>query len=101
MAGGTGFYFDSLLYPPEFGGVSEARHQELLRVMIFDGLDKLCEMLRQIDPAAYEQIDLSNPKRVMRAIEIAESGGSRANGTQTPATMGGTIDFLIIFAAFF
>lgn len=83
VAGGTGFYFHSLLYPPEFGGVSEARHQELLRVMIFDGLGKLCEMLRQIDPAAYEQIDLSNPKRVMRAIEIAESGGSRANGTQT------------------
>lgn len=82
VAGGTGFYFDALLYPPEFGGVSEARHQELLRVMLFDGLDKLCEMLRQIDPAAYEQIDLSNPKRVMRAIEIAESGGSRANGTQ-------------------
>lgn len=82
VAGGTGFYFDSLLFPPEFGNVDEKRHEELLQILNGeDGLNKLCEMLRQIDVAALEQVDIRNPKRVLRALEIAESGQSRSRGT--------------------
>ena len=37
-------------------------------------------MWRQLDVDAYNQIDLNNPKRVLRAVEIAESGDKRSQG---------------------
>ena len=37
-------------------------------------------MLRQKDEYAYNTIDLNNPVRVVRALEIAESGEQRKNG---------------------
>ena len=81
VAGGTGFYFDSLLYPSEFNVVDESRRKQLKDILNTDGgLDKLCEMLIAICPNVGEYIDMRNPKRVLRALEIAESGGDITNG---------------------
>ena len=62
VTGGTGFYFDTLLYPSEFGVVDEERRKQLQTILATDG------------------IDMRNPKRVLRALEIAESGGNIADG---------------------
>lgn len=78
VVGGTGLYFDSLLYPPEFGGVDEKRRAELKGLYDEQGLDPLRDMLKRLDIDAYNQIDLNNPKRVLRAVEIAESGDKRS-----------------------
>lgn len=80
VVGGTGFYFDSLLYPPEFGNVSEVRRNELKELLNDEGLDALRHLLKQLDPDTYAQIDINNPKRVLRAIEIAENGEKLAHG---------------------
>lgn len=80
VVGGTGFYFDSLLYPPEFGATNLERRKSLQRILEKEGLDSLCEMLKTLDPNAYERIDLKNPVRVIRAVEIAEAGQSIASG---------------------
>ena len=80
VVGGTGFYFDSLLYPPEFGNVGENRRLELQRILQSDGIVALQELLKKLDIDTYAQIDLNNPKRVIRAIEIAESGAKLAHG---------------------
>lgn len=81
LVGGTGFYFDSLIYPPEFGGcVNDSRRDELKALYERDGLDALRQLLKQSDVNAYNTIDLNNYKRVLRAIEIAESGNSLSNG---------------------
>ena len=80
VVGGTGFYFDSLLYPPEFGNVGENRRLELQRILQSDGIVALQELLKKLDNDTYKQIDLNNPKRVIRAIEIAESGAKLAHG---------------------
>ena len=80
VVGGTGFYFDSLLYPPEFGGGNLPLRKRLQELLKQDGLQKLQEMLRQKDEYAYNTIDLNNPVRVVRALEIAESGEQRKNG---------------------
>lgn len=74
IVGGTGFYFDSLLYPPQFGCASQQRHQQLLDMLETDGLEKLQNTLKCIDNEWYESIDVNNPKRLIRAIEIAETG---------------------------
>lgn len=80
VVGGTGFYFDSLLYPPEFGGGSEERRNELKRILGEQGLESLRRILKDIDGEAYLNIDINNPARVMRAIEIAECGQRRTQG---------------------
>ncbi len=80
VVGGTGFYFDSLLYPPEFGEGNQLRRKELQQILRMEGLQKICEMLKEEDEYAYQTVDLSNPVRVVRALEIAEKGGKRALG---------------------
>ena len=80
VVGGTGFYFDSLLYPPEFGNSTPERREELQNIIDNEGLDALCQMLKSLDEQTYAQIDLYNPKRVIRAIEIAESGKLKSHG---------------------
>ncbi len=81
IVGGTGFYFDSLLYPPEYGNASEGTRERLLETYRNEGLEALKSLLWSLDKDAYEQIDVNNVKRVIRAIEIAQSGNSRAKGT--------------------
>lgn len=80
VVGGTGFYFDSLLYPPEFGARDKHRRFELQEMHRTEGLGALCELLKRLDEDSYNGIDLKNPVRVIRAIEIAEGGGKRADG---------------------
>lgn len=82
VVGGTGFYFDSLLYPPEFGECDAQRKKELRNLLEKEGLQYLQEMLLSIDSESYNSIDICNPKRVLRAIEIAESGVKKSQGNK-------------------
>lgn len=81
VVGGTGFYIDSLMYPPEFGNVDSARRAELKRMLDEQGLESLKLILKERDVDAYNTIDVNNPKRVLRAVEIAESGEKFSSGT--------------------
>lgn len=81
MVGGTGFYFDSLLYPPEFGIGDVNRRKELFEILDRQGLSSLQMILRELDEESYNKIDVQNSKRVIRAIEIAESGEKLSKGT--------------------
>ncbi len=86
VAGGTGFYFDSLLYPPEFGTCDIESRQKLQRELNENGLEFLCEKLKKVDFESYNKIDLKNPVRVLRALEIVESGEKRSMGKNGGAT---------------
>lgn len=81
VVGGTGFYFDSLLYPPEFGGCfDEERRAELKRLFEEKGIEPLQDLLKELDGDSFKTIDVNNVKRVIRAIEIAENGNKRVAG---------------------
>ena len=81
LVGGTGFYFDSLVYPPEFSGGNKQRRTELQQMLAENGLEHMVNYLRQLDAEACDIIDIKNPVRVIRAIEIAESGQKLSQGT--------------------
>lgn len=81
VAGGTGFYFDSLVYPPEYGSANSERRRELLEIYERQGVGALQKILEKADAKAFERVDIHNYKRVIRAIEIAESGGSISRGS--------------------
>ncbi len=80
VVGGTGLYFYSLLYGLDHSNSSDTDMREQLTTLYDnEGIDGLVDRLRAIDPQAIDSIDCHNYKRVMRAIEIACSGGSVTN----------------------
>ncbi|MBQ5874379.1 MAG: tRNA (adenosine(37)-N6)-dimethylallyltransferase MiaA, partial [Alistipes sp.] len=49
--------------------------ESLAKRLQTEGLESLCEELRQRDPAYYEEVDRNNPARVLRALEVCISTG--------------------------
>lgn len=71
MCGGSGFYVDAVCnglpdVPPADGILRE----ELSRRMEREGVESLRLELKSIDPLAYRSIDITNPQRVLRALEV-------------------------------
>ncbi len=73
IVGGTGFYIDALLYNQTFPEVPP--NPGLRKKLEKYSLQKLQEELHKLDPERYEGIDLQNPVRLIRAIEIAAAIG--------------------------
>ncbi len=79
IAGGTGLYVDSLLNNVKFN--EEVRNQnicdELNEIYQSEGVDKLLEMLYEIDEKSASRLERErNPKRIIRAIEFYKSTGT-------------------------
>ena len=77
LCGGTGQYADALLDGMHFENESvgaEVR-AEMSFFLARNGLDALVARLAAADPQAPGLIDVKNPKRVLRALEITEGEG--------------------------
>lgn len=73
ICGGTGYYIDALIYDIHFPEVSP---NEILRKELeLYSLKDLQNKLQDLDPERYESIDIKNPVRLIRAIEIATELG--------------------------
>lgn len=76
VVGGTGFYIHALIYGldriPPIPAAVRAEVEEWLKEA---GLETLREWLRREDPQTAAQIDLRNPRRVTRAIEVLKATG--------------------------
>lgn len=72
VTGGTGLYFRALTQ-----GLCEAPQgsDELRAELNALPVEALRERLEKIDPAMLERLDSSNPRRLIRAIEVMESTG--------------------------
>ena len=79
VAGGTGFYIQSLLYDIDFENqdCDEAFRAELERTAKEHGNEYLHERLKQIDPVSAEKIHANNVKRVIRALEFYHLTGKK------------------------
>jgi tRNA dimethylallyltransferase len=76
VCGGTGLYLSALKngihsLPESDAALRKQLQQDLLQ----QGADYLRETLLKLDPAAGQRIDLQNPRRVIRAIELVKSTG--------------------------
>ncbi|WP_334351861.1 tRNA (adenosine(37)-N6)-dimethylallyltransferase MiaA [Companilactobacillus sp. HBUAS56257] len=89
VVGGTGFYLSSLINNLNLGGKADSddKLRQKLQTMADNGeiLD-LQQRLKSEDPLAYEKIDVENPRRLIRAIEVFETTGQsiadQRNGDQ-------------------
>ena len=77
LAGGTGLYLRAIARGIDTGALpSDAAVRARLEAdLLRDGLDPLVERLVAIAPGLAESVDLRNPRRVVRALEIAELQG--------------------------
>ncbi len=77
IVGGTGLYVDSLIYEIEYPNIEfdENYRKELEKQVQKEGLDKLYEKAKQIDPQAIEKISKNDAKRILRVLEIYHATG--------------------------
>lgn len=77
VAGGTGLYIDHLIYNIQLSKESGDKtiRENLEKRADAEGIEKLYEELKSIDPASCEKIHINNIKRVIRALEVYYSTG--------------------------
>lgn len=74
--GGSGLYVQALCEGmDDLPQADEPLRKELMRRLKSDGVSALAEELRDLDPVYYEQVDRSNPARVLRALEVCLQTG--------------------------
>lgn len=71
MVGGSGLYIDAVCKGiDQIPATNEKVREQLLLQLQNEGLQSLTEQLKTLDPDFYDQVDLKNPNRVMRALEV-------------------------------
>ena len=74
MVGGSGLYNDAILRGlDDFPEVSPQLREELNKLYKSEGITPLQEKLKEIDPSYYDKVDLQNPQRIIRALEVSLS----------------------------
>lgn len=79
IAGGTGFYIQSVLYDIDFSNEENdnSYRRELEAVALEKGPEYIHNMLKEIDSESAEQIHFNNTKRVIRALEYYHLTGQK------------------------
>lgn len=77
IVGGTGLYVDSLIYEIEYQNIQfdEEYRLELEKQVEENGLEKLYEEAKTIDPEAISKISQNDKKRILRILEIYHATG--------------------------
>ena len=77
FVGGSMMYFKSLIYGldnlPER---NDLYRKELEKIKKENGIYALYEMLKELDPKYAEQVNISDEKRIIRALEVVKSSGN-------------------------
>lgn len=71
VTGGSMMYIDALCYGlDDFPEVPIQLREHLMECLASEGVGVLAEQLKEMDPESWEEIDLSNGRRVVRALEV-------------------------------
>ena len=74
LVGGSGLYIDTILYGiDKMPDVEDSLRKKLNEEFQNNGLKNLLNQLKKIDPVTYKNIDLSNHRRIIRALEVSIS----------------------------
>lgn len=77
IVGGTGLYVDSLIYEIEYPNIEfdEEYRKKLEQIAEYEGLEKLYQQAKEIDPEAIQKISENDKKRILRILEIYHATG--------------------------
>ena len=77
MTGGSGLYINAVCHGIDDLPEPDEETREKLKILYAqEGLAGLRALLRILDPDYYEKIDLANPKRILRALEVCMITGT-------------------------
>ena len=85
LTGGTGLYLDSVLRGYRMPAVPE--NQRLREKLAGEGMESLRRRFRSLCPDVHNTTDLLEPKRLIRAMEIAEFSRKHPQATEPPVTV--------------
>jgi tRNA dimethylallyltransferase len=76
MVGGSGLYVDAVCQGiDEFPDADEGLRREIKVHYEKGGIESIKAMLKELDPVYYEKVDLQNPNRILRALEVCLATG--------------------------
>ena len=84
VAGGSGLYIQAICEGiDDIPAVDPEVRKTLLERMDREGIESLRFELKKLDPRSYSTIDLRNPKRILKAMEISLTTGKPYSGFLT------------------
>lgn len=75
ISGGSGLYLDAVCRGFDELPRSDEEREKLNQQLESEGIELLQEELKMRDPVFYEEIDLQNPQRLIRALEVCRASG--------------------------
>ncbi len=76
LVGGSGLYIDALLNGiDDFPTPNPELRKSLQHQLKTDGIESLTQQLKLLDPDYYNRVDLKNPQRVLKAVEVCLQTG--------------------------
>jgi len=84
MCGGSGLYIDAVCNGLDaFPEPDMELRRELNQRLLKEGIESLRYQLKQVDPQSYEEVDIANPQRVIRALEVTLQTGRKYSDWKT------------------
>ncbi len=76
MAGGSGLYTDAVCHGiDDLPSISMEVREAMKSLYHTGGLESIRERLQKVDSNYYERVDLKNPSRILKALEVYEMTG--------------------------
>ncbi len=71
MVGGSGLYIDAVMHGlDDFPEIHQKYREQLNQRLTEEGISSLQKELEKLDPEYYSKVDIANPHRLIRALEI-------------------------------
>ncbi len=84
MCGGSMLYIDAFCFGlDDFPEVPLQLRRHLMDCLQSEGVEVLAQQLKELDPLSYEELDLSNGQRVIRALEVSMYTGQPFSSFKT------------------
>jgi len=87
LAGGSGLYIKAICEGfDELPTADPAIRERLNNQLTENGILSLQEQLKNTDPVYFNEVDINNPQRIIRALEVYESSGQPFSSYRTAKT---------------
>ena len=84
LVGGSGLYADSIMFGIDnFPEIPLDTRNNIIGSFKSEGIEALQDKLKKLDPEYYKEVDLSNYKRIIRALEVIELTGEKFSSQRT------------------
>jgi tRNA dimethylallyltransferase len=97
MVGGSGLYINAVLYGfDDIPKADENLRNQLNQRLESEGIERLQKQLQELDPIYYNEVDIHNSQRIIRALEVCISTGKPFSSFRKTETKKRSFESIII-----